>query len=291
MSATAVILVIAGIFLYAGQGFFRKLYSISENGPAAVPLFNIIYGLLVAVVTFVYNGFSLEPDIPTLIFGIVNGIALFLYNISGIEAARTGPYIYQNLISTFGGILVPLACSLIYWKDSLSVLKIAGIVIMLISLVVYNLGNKQEGKMSRIYLVWVALNFLANGIYSAVNDAQQRVEEGTLRNDLIIIIFLTSALITIIYYTIRPVDISSVKDVSLKSWVYALLSSICAAAAVNMLMLTLRYVHSSILYSTQAGGLMITITVLCMVVLREKMGKWQWAGNALALVGIVILNV
>ena len=140
MSMTVAALVVGEILFYTGQGFFAKLFSISHPGRAsdATPGFNMLYGLVVALGTWLFTGFQLRPDAFTLTIGCANGIALFFYNFSAIHAAQSGPYTLQSLMSSFGNILIPMAFSICLWGDRLKGLQIIGIVLMLAAFLLYN---------------------------------------------------------------------------------------------------------------------------------------------------------
>ena len=69
-----VFLVIGEILCYLGQEFFSKLFSITHPGKASdvTPIFNVLFGAVVALATWIYNGFRLNPDWITLLIGIIN---------------------------------------------------------------------------------------------------------------------------------------------------------------------------------------------------------------------------
>lgn len=291
---TAVILVLCSIFCYVGQNFFNKLFSVSWRGdPAlATPVFSALYGLIVGLGTLAAGGFRLAPDGLTLGMGVLNGGVLFLYNLSAVNAARRGPFSFQSMMSAFGNILVPLIFSLTLWGDRLSTLQLGGIGCMLAALALYNAKGLRFADAQKGYGLWTLLLFLANGVYSELLSAQQRVELGALRQEMIVITFLTSALISLIYLgTVHKRAQGSPRGLKGRALVFALVSSVCAALAVNMLMITMRYVPATILYAIEAGGILIVNTVLSALVLREKVGKNRAAGILAAAAGLVLMNL
>ena len=293
MSITVVALVVGEIAFYTGQGFFSKLFSISHPGKAsdATPGFNMIYGLITALGTWIFAGFRLKPDTFTLIIGCFNGIALFFYNFSAIHAAQSGPYTLQSLMSSFGNILIPLIFALSIWGDRLKGSQIIGIVFMLAAFLLYNAQGLKNLKLTQRGFIWFLLVFLMNGVYSSLNDAQQRMEAGTHRQDMIIVTFFTAAILSVIYLLLpRNKGARQALQIPGQTMIYAILSSICAAAAINTLMAALHHVPSSLLYPMGAGSLLITSTLLSCLVLREKLMRMQIIGIVAAIIGVILTN-
>lgn len=291
---TAVILVICSICCYVGQNFFNKLFSVSWRGEPtlATPVFSVIYGLIVGLGTLATGGFGLAPDWLTLGMGVLNGGVLFLYNLSAVNAARRGPFSFQSMMSAFGNILVPLIFSMTLWGDHLSAVSLCGIGCMLGAFVLYNAKGLRFADAQKGYGLWTLLLFLANGIYSELLSVQQRVEQGGLRQEMIVITFLTSALISLVYLAvIRKKTLREPLHLGKKELAFALASSVCAALAVNMLMITMRYVPATILYAIEGGGILIVNTILSALVLHEKVGKNRAAGILAAAAGLVLMNL
>ena len=294
MSIAVATLVVGEILFYTGQGFFAKLFSLTHPARAsdATPGFNMIYGLLVALGTWIFTGFRLKPDTLTLVIGSVNGIALFFYNYSAIHAAQSGPYTLQSLMSGFGNILIPMAIFVFLWGDRLNAIQLTGIGLMLGAFVLFNSEGLKRLKIRQNGFFWFLMVFVMNGVYSALNDVQQRMEAGAHRQDMIIISFLTAGLFSIAYLLLpRNTDARIALRMPSRAYLYAFLSSICAAAAINTLMAALRYVPSSLLYPMGSGSLLITGAVLSRLVLHEKLSRIQVLGITIAVIGVVLTNI
>lgn len=281
------------VLCYTGQTFFNKLYSVHYSGPesAATPVFASVYGIVVSAATLAYNSFRLDADGATLLFGIVNGVVLFLFNLAAISAARTGPYAFQSIMMLFGNILLPMAFSVFFWGDRLTAVKLLGIAVMLASFVVFNAGGLGFGGVKKGYYFWVAVLFAANGVYGILVDSQQRIAAGTQRNEMIIITFAVSAVISLVFLAAgQGKKAVSAFRMDGKTWGFALGSSICAAVAINVLMLSLRLVPASVLYTAENGGVLILSALLSAVTLKEKLTKPMIAGIAVAVLSLFLLS-
>ena len=294
MSVFTIILIIILVGCYAVQNFFSKLYSASYKGAesAATPVFSVFYGLIIGLATFCYNGFSLHPDLFTLIIGILNGGALFLFNLSYINSSKTGPYSFQSMMVAFGNILVPLACTLTLWGEKIKLITIIGIVCMLAAFVLFNAKGLHFEDAKKGYWLWIVLVFLANGLYSEFIDAQSRHENGALHQEMIIITFLASAVISFIHLLIsQKGKLAPAFSMGGKAVLHMILSSCGACVAINLLMIVLETVSSTILFPVSGGSLLIVNALLSVIFLHEKLDAFRIAGIIVAAASLVIVNL
>lgn len=59
----------------------------------------------------------------------------------------------------------------------------------------------------------------------------------------------------------------------------------------NSLMLTMRYVPTSVLYTVSNGGVLVCSAGLSALVLKEKLNGWMVSGIALAVFALVLLSI
>lgn len=287
------LLSISCILCYTFQTFFNKLYSGAYQGPesAATPVFSVLYGVIVGVATLAANGGHFAASAVTWVLGLFNGFVLFAFNLSSINAARKGPYSLQSIMMLFGNVILPLLFSAIVWQERLGSMALLGIGIMLIAFIVINSkGLSVHGQPG--YFAWVVALFFANGIYGIVMDAQQRLCMQTQRNEMIIITFFFSAVISIVYLLIgqRRAWLGAFR-MGKKAFVFTLVSALSAAAAVYQMMVLLGSSSAAILYTINNGSIMVLSALLSAVVLKEKLSKNTVAGIILAAISLVLVNL
>lgn len=281
------------IACYTGQSFFNKLFSMRYQGPpaAATPAYATLFGVIVAAVTLCLSGLRFAPDRETVLLGAVNGVVLFLYNLGMIKAARSGPYAFQSIVMLFGSIVVCLMFSAVWWGDKMGAAQLVGIGVMLAAFVVLNSGGIDFSGVKKEYFFWVALLFFSNGFYGVLMDAQQRLYPGQ-RNEMIVITFLSTAMVSLAYLLItQRGQAPAAFRMSPAALGFAVGSSVCAAFAVFLLMLLLAYIPSYILFTICNGGLLVASALLCAVVLKEKMTRRTAAGIGLSVLSIVLLSI
>jgi len=284
------------ILCYTFQGLFGKLYASSYTGEEsdATPVFSCIYGVIVGVsVLAVALGFRFDASLATWGLGIANGLMLFLYNLGVIKASRTGPFSLQSIFRLFGGVVVPMLFSMLFWGDSLTVMQIIGIVVMLASFVVINLdGNALKG-VQKGYVGWVALLFAVNGLYGTLMACQQRVMAGTQSNEMIVITFLSSSLISLISLLVsRRKDTLSAFRMAGKAWGNAIGAGVVAALAVVQMMALINRMDSLAVFYTVENGMVLVLTVvLSAIMFKEKMNRNVIVGIAMSVISLALLSL
>ncbi len=289
-----VILSIADIVLYTVRSFTNKLFAISYEGkPAmATPIFSAITGFSGFLFTLLLSGGIQLPNMTTLLCGIGGGCILFLYDLGNIRAAKTGPYSVQAIICMFGCVLLPLLFERLLWGVRLTALQMLGVIAVLFSFVYLNLNNRSSVGMQKGFYGWVALLFFANGIYSTVVVAQQRWTGYAQRSEMIAVVFLTLAAVSVLYLIFGcKANVKAAFQLPKRSWCYALSSSAALSAAMNLLVILLKYVNASVLYPIQNSAILVLLVLLSAVRLKEKISTFTIVGIVFALAGIAALGL
>lgn len=281
---------------YVFQGLFGKMFSAHYEGESmdATAVFSTLFGGFVGVsVLAVALGFRLNASPATWMLGILNGVVLFVYNLAIINAALTGPFGFQSIFRLFGAVVVPLVFSLIFWGEALSVLCWAGIVLMLVSFVLINADGMALRDVKKGYIVWVMVLFLTNGIYSVIMAEQQRMVASMENNEMIVITFLSTAIISLISLAIRRKG-STLQAFSMnkKAWGSALGAGAVAALAVVQLMILLgRVKQISVFYTIENGMILVLTVVFSAILFKEKISRKAAVGIALSVISLALLSL
>jgi len=289
-------MIAACIFCYTFQGLFGKMYAASYTGEEsdATPVFSCIYGVIVGVSVLIFAlGFRLQASFVTWGLGIANGLTLFLYNLGVIKASRTGPFSLQSIFRLFGGVVMPMLFATLFWGEELTVLQIIGIVVMLASFVVINLdGNAFKG-IRKGYAGWVALLFVVNGLYGTIMAGQQRVMNGAQGNEMIVVTFLSSALISLVSLLVsRKKEAFSAFRMPAKAWRNAIGAGVVAALAVVQLMILINRVESLAVFYTIENGMVLVMTVVFSALLfKEKLNRNVIIGIVMSVISLALLSL
>ena len=152
-------------------------------------------------------------------------------------------------------------------------------------------GNESIGIQKGFY-GWVALLFFANGIYSTIVIAQQRWTGYAQRSEMIAVVFLTLAIISVLYLIWGcKTNVKTAFQLQKRSWCYALTSSAALSVAMNLLVILLQFVNASVLYPIQNSAILVLLVLLSAVHLKERIGKFTIVGIVFALAGIAALGL
>ena len=186
--------------------------------------------------------------------------------------------------------MLPLLFERLLWGVSLTALQMLGVIAVLFSFVYLNLNNKESIGIQKGFYGWVALLFFANGIYSTIVIAQQRWTGFAQRSEMIAVVFLTLAVVSVLYLILGcKSNVKTAFQLPKRSWCYALTSSAALSVAMNLLVILLKYVNASVLYPIQNSAILILLVLLSAVHLKEKISKLTIAGIVFALAGIAAL--
>ena len=279
------------VLLYTAQALLTRLYSARYPGHAdnASPVFSIVCGITVAVVSVAVCGFHFVASPLTWLLGILNALALILYNATIIKASQTGPYSILMVFSIAGGIIIPALVGAIAFGDALSLLKIVCILVVLVC--VYLISNKgKEAKASRGF--WLAVSGLAisNGLYGSLLDVQQRITSVGEKEEMIAITFAGGALISLgmLALKLKGRTVSALKQTK-ASGLILLATSLVAAGAVHVLTFAIGLVDLAVLYTFYCSGVLM-LSVLCSALFfGEKLSVKNIIGCVVMSVALVFM--
>lgn len=291
----ALLLVALLVVIYSFQSLFLKLFSArypAERSAQASTVFNISYGAFAGVATLVAAGFRFSPSRVTLLCGLLNAVALLVYNVSMIQASRRGSYAFQMIAMLFGGIVVPMLHSVLFLGDRLSLLQGAAVALMLVAFVLMNWQGLSLRGNGRSFLMWCLALFLANGLYGVLMNLQQLRMDGAERDEMIVLTYLGMAVLCVVFQGARhPRALLQGFRMPARPLVYLLACCLCATVASHLLLYVLTLVDTTVLYTINNGGVLALSVVYSCVLFHEKLNPPQAAGIALSLASIVMLSL
>lgn len=283
--------------LFSWQSFFARRYTESYAGPKASDasnIYNIVYGSVIALLTFVIAGFRYAPSLPTVLLGVLNAGMLITYNMSLVKGSILGPYSFLMLCPLSGGILVPMVWNMLFMGERLSGVQFLGIALLIAAIVIMNLSGltfKGE-KPKKSFFIFCAILFLVNGFYGQLMNIQQAVMNGAQREEMIMTTFGVTAIAVTIGMLRRPADLKKGFRMGKKSAVYAAIACVVATTAANLMVYLISVMESAtILFAIDNGGVMLLSAVYSIVFFKEKATPSQLIGMALSVLSIVLLSI
>lgn len=295
----SVLLIALVILLYSFQTLFCRLYNRAYPGGGDVSpfVYCAYYGVFVSIASFFFGGCAFDPSWQTVLFGLLNACALFLYNIALIKATEAGSYAIANLSLLSGGILIPLLESVFIFGGKLALIQYIGIFLMLIAFGFLNADglfskkDEKKEKTNRMFYVYCALLFIANGAYGAFFNAQQKLLNETERTEMIIMTFLPSAVFGFIMVTAKAKKrtLSCFKQTRL-STLHLILCCISATVAINLLVYIMSLIDVAVLFTVENGGVLIMCALYAAFLFKEKLTFPKIIGLVIAVVSMALLG-
>ena len=266
------------ILLYTLQNLFCRIYTGCYPGEKhnASPVFTVISGLTVALVTFAFAGFSFSAKPLTLALAGLNAVALLGYNFFIVKASQTGSYSILMVFSIAGGIAIPAIVARLAFNDPLSWLKALSLVVIFVS--VYMVSYKkeeqtEEKKKTRMIFLLVCTGLaICNGAYGALLDVQQRLTGTAEKEEMVFITFLLAAVVsaTVLINTNAKAPIAAFRQTK-RSLIFLIACSLICALAINVMVYILKLVDVTVLYTFDNSGVMVLSVLASWALFKEKL--------------------
>ncbi len=227
--------------------------------------------------------------LPAVAFGLSYAAATVFV----VLAIKCGSLAKTTLITSYS-LLVPAFAGLIVLREPIGIPMVAGMILLTVSLWLTNHQKSTGAEKEKVTLKWViylVLGFTGNGMCSTVQKLAPHFVDGAVLNQNM--------------YMIAALGLSSVvlisasfitKETDLKSTLLhgAPLSLFCGLfnGAVNYLAIYLnQFIPASVMFPVLSAGEIILIFPYSLLVCHERFTKKQWAGFAIGIVSVVLLNL
>ena len=287
------------IILYTAQSLFTRMYTDYYPGDKSLttPVFAVVCGVIVTVVSFIFSGFSFSCGWLTVLLGLINAAILYGYDAFIIKASITGPYSILMTFSLTGGIVVPAIVSWIFfgvpfsWVQLISILIIFGSVIM-ISQKEESEENKEEFKKHRkFFLIICTCLGLANGFYGVLLNTQQELTGVGEKEEMVAVTFVGAALISLVQLIVKEKKntLKAFRQTK-KSLIFLLLTALVSALAINALVIALDGIDTTLVYTFDNAGVLLLSAIASAVFFKEKLSKLNVIGCIIMSIGLICMS-
>ncbi len=248
----------------------------------------IIFGtgsvILLFVNAFNFNGIALKTVICAIFYGVLLVCAQWLYTVA-LTMGKTG---ICATVYAFG-FVIPTISGVMFWNEKITFLGILGILIVIPVLIISGAGKGQSNSStSKSYIIPLFFAMLCSGGLGIVQKIHQESEVANQRNALILIAFLFSFSVSLIFFLVKK---KSGKQITRKN------VSFCATVGVffsccNMLNTYLTGVlDTAIFFPLINIGSILSSLILGLIVYREKITKKDIIILALGFLAIILVNL
>ena len=226
---------------------------------------------------------SVDDDFSfCFIFAILNGL-LYLEGLlmNQINVKRNGAI----LQSTFArlGVMVPTVISIVFFGERPSILETIGIMMVLVSFCIMNIGEKNNNEKPVFSLL--ILGMLFGGIADSALKVFEQFGDPALENWFMGLTFLSASLICL------AITITKKGKIGKRE----ILTGVCLGVpnylSSLLLLKSLSSVSAYIAYPTYSVGAILVVTIVSTIFFREKLSKWSKVSLALIIPAVILLNL
>ena len=175
---------------------------------------------------------------------------------------KTGSLAITSLIFSYS-LIIPTLYGLLFLNEKITALKCGGILILLISLFFVRAKTQGDTKTAKPTIKWVIyliITFIANGMCSVIQNAQQRKFDGVQNSNFMIMALSLSTVILLVVSLVF--ERKSILNTLKKGIVLSAACGICNGATNYLVMTIIAVVATSVFFSViSAGGLVLTFIV------------------------------
>lgn len=242
--------------------------------------------LVCSLLGMAYAGFDVVvPNTPgfsvTLWLGLLSGV---LY-LAGLVSFQTNTGKHGVVLSSVFmklGLLVPIAVSVLFFKEVPTLVQIAGFCIAVFAILLINLKKEGNGKGFGFGLILMLLLSGGADVMAKFFDA---FAPESLSSLYLFYTFATAfalCVVLVIHKKERP---------GFRALLYGTLVGIPNFFSAKFLLGALGKLPAVVVYPSFSVGTMLIVTLAGVAVFRERLSKVQWIALAVIIVALVLLNI
>lgn len=273
------IMTIAAVILLAMDFAVNKAYQKKYGTTLEAGLkFNALMGLFTAVIFFAINRFKFESSLYSMLMAAIVAISIMSYNILGFRVLKSGSMAFYTLFLMCGGMFVPYVWGVLFLREKLSVLHIAGLVLIILAITLT--ANDRKIPNKHIIALCVVIFFL-NGISSVAGKMHQieKVYHCVTETEFVIatgfVKFVIAAAAYIIGRIFRNKEADNAQNnVSFKlGLLFIVISTLLSGLSYILQLNGAKNLPATVLYPLITGGTIIFSSFAGMLFFREKISK------------------
>ena len=298
---------ILATFFSASIALLFKYAAMHHLNQHLITVSNYATATFVSMILIIQNQNSVLVDFNNSLFlmtcaiGIATGV-FFLLSFSVYQKS-----VKQNGASISGmfaklGILIPMIISIVIWNEMPSQIQSIGILVAMVAIVIANRPSKKDkvkainaedavtdmatgmfsGSVSMLLLL-----FVVGGFAEFLNKIFQRLVSLDYKPIFLFVVFATALLLSVIQYfrgNSKPVKKGHVVIVGILIGIPNLFSSFFLLNALDVF-------PAAIIFPAYSAGSILLISVLSVILFKEKLFKKDIAAIGLTMVSLILLNL
>jgi len=285
-----ILLIALGVFINTMENFYCKNLLKTRCDSF---VYSIIYFLVAVITTFIYNGCRVGKMSTFLVLdSLLYGSMLTLELYCTLQAYKCGS---MSLTSMFimASIMIPIIPSWIFWGDKITWNQVVGIAVMFAAIaLILNVGaDIGKTKLDWKWFMYAFFAFIGSGTAAIAEKLLTVSEYVGQTNDFV----LMGLMFSVIFMGIVLLVLRKKEPITIKMNARVILPTAVTGVGYSFLciitLLVVAILPASVVYTVSNGAKLILITIIDVLLFKEKITKPQYLGLGLGVVGVVLLSL
>lgn len=260
-----------------------RLSSEKVSGDVSLLAMNYLSGMLIAgFYTGAANLVPLTPALPkTLLLGMIHGF-LYLGTFMLLQLNQKKNGVVLSAIFMKLGLLVPMAVSMVFFKEMPALIQLIGFVIAVFAIILINFERGETALQFRFGLL---LLLLGSGFADVMSKIYEEVGDPALSSQFLFYTFVAAFVVCILLMKAKK------QRPGLPEVFFGALIGVPNYFSAKFLLRALVDVPAVIAYPTYSVATILLITLVGVAFFREKLSRRQWKALGVILLALVLLNL
>lgn len=232
--------------------------------------------------------------LPTMIFGFLYGLGMSVSNYSGYNALKRGPMALTSMLVSFS-VIIPLIWGITVGKESLTVYQYPAFILLFSAIILTNLNKILESRGKEkmkggygLWLLFVGLTFLCNGICSILQKQYQTVYSEAYNSQFM---FYAMLIASMVFILAMPGRVSVKEFCHSPGKGYGVLAA-CMGGAANFLTLVLAGMeNASVLFPIISAGTILTSVLFGRFLFKEKLRANHYGALVFGIAAVILMKL
>lgn len=279
-----VFLIIADLLFSLQFLFNQQFRKRNGDGLDSAFTFSMYTNGISFLILLVLNGFKLSFTWFSVLIAFIYALVLLLYSYSGLKSFSTANLSVYSIFTMLGGMLLPFAFGVIFYKEDFTLPK--AVCILLIGIATAMSFEKGKGSKDRGNLKYYFAVFILNGLVGILSKLHQSnaelcVDSGSFMATVNLCVFA----MCLGFHLVRnkKVPLLPIKEVGNLACYAA-----CSGIGNLLCLIALTTLPASVQYPIITGGVMVFSTVIS-IIRKEKPSVKTLIATAVAFVSTVLI--
>lgn len=260
---------------------------------------SIVYNTMFFASVALFLGVMFPQTFPTpllIVLSLFSAAANFTFQVLYSVCLTEGPVSLTVLVVNFS-VFIPTVFSAVLFKEEIFITQFVGMAFLVASMLLSFNKSKGEKKVNKKWLVLTVTALLATGIASCIQKYFFKTELANVENASNTFLFLVYVFATVISLFAVLINPKIGKKEKCTFWFsknmafYAVFIGFIISIFQKFFMLSVECVPGAVLYPTYNGLQAVIMSIVGMLLFKDKLSGKQKLGIILGIVSIAMMNI